>query len=167
MNPGQGYRHSSYIIEDSAGNEQQGVWDRAQLLLIPDSTPDMSDDEDSDGEEDNDNPLDPPAPPPLVLNRPQTRGNTHRYDVGDVLQFTREWFQGEPPPLGGNNARAREGEITETAMFAGRPIYTIKFTLINGRQVSERYEAKSRRANPIIRPDDAMDSSQFLTYLHS
>ena len=166
VNPSGGYRHSTYIIEDSSGNEQPGVWDRAQLLLIPDSTPDMSESE-SESDDDDDNPLDMPAPPPLVLDRPQTRGNNHRFDIGDVLLFTREWFQGEPVPLGGNNARAREGEVTATAIFAGRAVYDLKFTLINGRQVSERYEAKSRRANPVIRPDDALDSSQFVNYIHS
>ena len=96
--------------------------------------------------------------------------------------FSELWTH-EPALPGGR--RARQGYITRAYQYDGALAYAIRFRLQNGRSATRRYEAKSlapqvaaaraggaalrfqARADPAADPDEAVDESRFVQYLHS
>ena len=95
--------------------------------------------------------------------------NAHRYEEGDTLMFTEPGWDHEPAIPGGR--RSREGIITDvySAQIGGQDAlaYTVRFMLVNGRQVSRDYEAKPLPRAQGGDPDQAIDTSRFVTYVHS
>ena len=103
-----------------------------------------------------------------VLPRPRVAVNTFRYEEGDVLMFAEGWDH-EPAIPGGR--RGREGIVADcyTAQIGGQNAlaYTIRFMLVNGRQVSRDYEAKPLPRTRGGDPEQAIDTSRFVVYVHS
>jgi Txe/YoeB family toxin of Txe-Axe toxin-antitoxin module len=172
VSPARGFKATTYQIEDMSGEERRGWWDRSQLLRVDPRTQidAVSDDEDADEDVDDEDPdeeqLDPPPPPP-VYARPRVANNTHRYSVNDVVQFAREWRHAGLGP-----ARPLQAKITNayTRRVGGQEylVYDCLFTLANGRQRTITYTAKPlARGAPGRDPDAAVDTSQFVSYVHS
>ena len=171
-----GWTLTTYQIEELNGTQRPGKYDRNQLLgPLPDTTPGIveTDSEDSgdDGDDTDDDPdqgRSPQAPDP-VLPRPRVAMNRFRYEEGDWLQFASE-FEHEPAIPGPR--RTREGVVTDAyrANVGGQGnvlAYTIRFQL-STRITSRNYEAKPlHRNDPNYDPDEAIDTSRFVTYLHS
>ena len=170
-----GWTLTTYQIEELNGTQRPGKYDRNQLLgPLPDTTPgivetdseDDGDDDDDDGDDDQNNHAQNVDP---VLPRPRVANNTHRYEEGDTLMFTEPGWDHEPAIPGGR--RSREGIITDvySAQIGGQDAlaYTVRFMLVNGRQVSRDYEAKPLPRAQGGDPDQAIDTSRFVTYVHS
>ena len=175
-----GWTMTTYEIEELDGTAKVGKWDRNQLLPIPDATPgiltDDSEDDDDDDDDDEDNDDDDGGGDDVaaahanpVLPRPRAPGVVHRYEEGDTLMFADGWDH-EPAIPGAR--RAREGIITDAyfarvGAHANVPAYTVRFMLQNGRQLSRDYEAKPPPRNQGGDPEQAVDTSRFVTYVHS
>ena len=96
--------------------------------------------------------------------------NVHRYEEGGTLIFA-DGRDHESTIPGGR--RAREGIVTDVYLAqvggqANAPAYTVRFMLQkNGRQVSRDYEAKPLPRDQGGDPEQAVDASRFVTYIHS
>ena len=177
-----GWTLTTYEIEELDGTAKVGKWDRNQLLPISNATPgimtDSEDDDDDAGGGDDDGDGDDgddhaaavaAAHANPVRPRPRVAANVHRYEEGGTLMFAEGWDH-EPAIPGGR--RAREGIVTDAyfAQVGGQanvPAYTVRFMLQNGRQVSRDYEAKPLPRNQGGDPEQAVDTSRFVTYVHS
>ena len=125
----------------------------------------VSESSDDDSEPDEDR-IDPPVPDP-VYPRPPVARDIFRYSVGDTLNFIHPGWTHLPIIPG--PARTREGLITRAEVDGnGNLIYSIRFTLANGRREPRRYGAKPFPVNhPQHDPNEAIDTSPNVTYLHS
>ena len=152
-----------------AGDAKPGFYDRAQLLKVDPRTQldvlsESSDDEPDDEAEDEQ--ID-PEPPRPVYPRDRVANNVHRYAIGDVLQFDREYVhRGLGPP------RPHQAKITDvyTRRVGGVDylVYDFEFTLANGRTRDIPYAAKPLpRGDPGRDVDQAIDTSQYVSYVHS
>ena len=176
--PAQGFRLTTYQIEELNGTQRPGKYDRNQLLgPLPNTTPGIveTDSDDDSDDDDDDNDGDNAAQAQVaaahadpVLPRARVANNTHRYEEGDTLMFAEGWDH-EPAIPGGR--RSREGIITDayTAQIGGQNAlaYTVRFMLVNGRQVSRDYEAKPLPRAQGGDSEQAVDTSRFVTYVHS
>ena len=180
--PARGFTLSTYQIEELNGTQRPGKYDRNQLLgPLPNTTPGIveTDDDDDDGDDDDDDDDDgdqnnnaaqvAAANADPVLPRPRVANNTHRYEEGDTLSFTDPGWTHEPAIPGPR--RSREGIITSayTAQIAGQNAlaYTVRFMLTNGRQISRDYEAKPLPRAQGGDPNEAIDTSPNVVYVHS
>ena len=149
-----------------SGDDKRGWFDRSQLLKIDANTVlDVVSESSDDSEADEDR-IDPPVPDP-VYARPQVARNIFRYSVGDTLNFIHPGWTHDPVLPG--PARTREGIITRAEVSGvGDLIYSIRFTLANGRTTTRRYGAKPFPVNhPQHDPNEAIDTSANVVYLHS
>ena len=179
--PARGFTLSTYQIEELNGTQRPGKYDRNQLLgPLPNTTPgivetddddgdDDDDDDDDDGDQNNNAAQVAAAHADPVLPRPRVANNTHRYEEGDTLSFTDPGWTHEPAIPGPR--RSREGIITSayTAQIAGQNAlaYTVRFMLTNGRQISRDYEAKPLPRAQGGDPNEAIDTSPNVVYVHS
>ena len=124
VNPGNGLRLTTYVIERLDNTDVNGNWSRQQLLPIPDDTNFLETDGDASDTSDDDIPDDATQDP-----RPPQRGGEARYKVGDMLQFNANYFVGNFPGLRQPLARARIGTVVGVprALIGGRRAYTIRF----------------------------------------
>ena len=177
-----GWALSTYELQELDGTAKVGKWDRNQLLPISNATPgimaDSEDDSDDvvddDGDDDGDHGDDHAAAVAAahanpVLPRPRVAENVHRYEEGGTLMFTEGWVH-EPAIPGG--PRARAGIVTDAylAQVGGQAnigAYTVRFLLQNGRQLSRDYESKPPPRNQRGDPEQAVDTSRFVTCVHS
>jgi hypothetical protein len=172
VSPARGFKATTYRIEDMSGDTRNGWWDRAQLLKIdPRTSLDVvsDDDEEDDDDEADEDRLD-PQPPPPVYARPAVGRGVHRYSVGDVLSFVQPGWDHAPAIPGGQ--RTREGTVARAYQTqiggVNALVYSIRFTLVNGRVVSRTYEAKPLPDDDDdFDPNEAVDTSQNVRYVHS
>ena len=134
-----------------------------------DSDDDSDDDgDDDDGGQNNNAARVAAAHADPVLPRPRVANNAHRYEEGDTMIFADGWDH-EPAISGGR--RSREGIITDayTAQMGGHNAlaYTVRFMLVNGWQVSRDREAKPFPRAQGGNSEQAVDTSRFVTYVHS
>ena len=166
--PGRGWKETQYVLEDLSGNRKSGNYDRAQFVTIPDATLGFVTESESEDEESEDDGESEAEPENAVLPRPAVGINRHRYDAGDVLMFDAQWTH--EPRIPGPR-RAREGRVTRayTARIAGEDAlaYSIRFTLQNGRHLTREYEAKPLVDPDEAEPDEAIDTSAFIQYMHT
>ena len=176
-----GWALTTYEIEELDATAKVGKWDRNQSLPISNETAgiltdssDDDDDDDGDGGDDGDGDdhaaVVAAAHANPVLPRPRVAVGVHRYEEGDTLMFAEGWDH-EPAIPGGR--RAREGIVADSYFAqvgwqANVPAYTVRFMLQkNGRQVSRDYEAKPLPRDQGGDPEQAVDASRFVTYIHS
>ena len=180
MFPARGFALSTYQIEELNGTQRPGKYDRNHLLgPLPNTTPGIVETDDDDGDDDDDDDDDDDgdknnaaaaaAHADPVLPRPRVANNTHRYEEGGTLSFTDPGWTYKPAIPGPR--RSRGGIITSayTAQIAGQNAlaYMVRFMLTNGRQISRDYEAKPLPRAQGGDPNEAIDTSPNVVYVHS